>query len=618
MRLRGRRALVTAVVVGLLATVVVSTAGAALGVRSDLRRASDLVEAATAALTEGRLGEANASLEQAEDLLLSANESLRTSIAVAMVDRIPVVQQNVRAVRESIELAAVVVHGGRRILDEAAPMRSEQGTLEVSLSDGSIPLEAVTAVQREISHLLAQLTITDVADSALLLPTVDEARSIVLAEAAERQRQLEVLGDGLALLRELTGGDGPRRYLVAVANTAEMRGSGGMILNYGVLEGRDGTVDLAAFGDIDELALMAPVSEDTVPADYLTRWTGFEPLRRWRQANLAGDFTVVAPVLQAMYTEATDLPVDGVIQIDPSGLAAILEGVGPVTVPELGEVNSTNVVQLTLNEAYIRFPDVEQRTDVLGDVAEAAFRKLVDGDVASLRTLARRLAEAVSARHLLVQATGERTQDDIVALGADGAYPPLEGSDAIALTVQNLSGNKLDYYLDTSLDLTGDRPAGEFGSVTAGVTLANTAPAGVTTPRYIFGPSTSTSPTGVGVIRSLVTLYLPLGATVEDVGGDATVEPVSSGVEAGRPYAAFIVDVPAGQARSVGLDLRLAPRPEGRYELVAVAAPRVRATMLEVDVATEAGAVRGTVPLDRSWSLGPGRAPEPLRAPVYR
>lgn len=451
-----------------------------------------------------------------------------------------------------------------------------------------------------------------------VLPQTRELHRAVYEEAASRRQQMDVLARGLALIQHLAGGDGPRRFLIAVANTAEMRGSGGMILNYGILEGRNGVIDLTAFGRIDELLLTGPVASDLVPADYLARWAGFDPLSRWRQANLAGDFTVVAPVLEAMYTKATGRAVDGVIQIDPAGLSALLDGVGPVRVPEVGEVRGDNVLALTLNEAYLRFPSIEERSDVLGDVAEAAFRRLVDGDIPSLRTLATRLIEAVDGRHVLVHMASPRAQSAIVAFGAEGALPPVDQSESLALTVQNLSGTKLDYYVDTRLEVAGDRPAGEFGTVQATMTLSNTAPPTGVGSSYVFGPGPTETPLPAGVERALVTLYLPLGTTVEDVTGDVTVEPVASGVEAGRPFASFIIDLPAGETRSVGLALRLAPRDPGPYVLQVVPAPLVRPTSVRVDITTEAGVVAGEVRLDRRWAFVSGAEPVPVPAPVFR
>ncbi len=586
---------------------------------ADLRDAQDLADSAAVAIQDGRLADARAALDQAQVLVVHTNNDLYSSLELQLIGWVPVARENLDSLRDSVGLAATVINGGRRILDAAIPLESPAGKLEVSLSNGTIPLEAVSEAGREISGLSVQLPAA-VPTSAprFLLPQARELRSAVYEEAAGRRAQLDVLGRGLSLLKELAGGDGPRRYLVAVANTAEMRGSGGMILNYGVLEGRDGVIDLTAFGRIDELALPGPVSPDLVPADYVARWNGFDPLSRWRQANLAGDFTVVAPVLEAMYTASTSLPVDGVIQIDPAGLSALLDGVGAVTVPELGQVRGDNVVALTLNEAYIRFPGVDQRSDVLGDVAEAAFRRLVDGDIPSLRTLARRLAEAVDGHHLLMHATASGAQAPLTSFGADGAYPPVDAAESMALTVQNLAGNKLDYYLDSDLQLTGQRQAGEVGAIDAKVTLTNTAPVGARDPQYIFGPFPSATSVAAGVERALVTLYLPLGTSVDDVTGDPTVEPVSSGTEAGRPYAAFTVDVPAGGARSVSLSLRLAPRPRGPYVLDLLPSPRVRPTTVRVKIATEGGDAAGKVELDRHWQFAPRRDPDPVPAPAFR
>lgn len=602
--------------------VVAALAGlAGLRVRSsadDLADAVALVDAASAALTDGRIGDARSALDRAYDLVSRANSSLYGVADLELSQALPIVGANLDAVRDAVGLATRLVDGGRRVLAAASPLEGASGQLEVSLSDGTLPLGAVGAAQVEIASLLGDLPAEAPDHSSVVLPAVEEAATTLYREADRRRDQLRVLDRGLSLLAEMAGGNGPRRYLVAVANIAEMRGSGGMILSYGVLEGVDGVIDLTAFGRIDELPLGGPVAADLAPSDYLARWAGFDPLSRWRQANLAGDFSVVAPVLQAMFEASTGSTVDGVIQIDPVGLAAILDGVGPVTVPELGEIRADNVAALTLNEAYVRFPGVEDRSDVLGDVAEAAFRRLVDGEIPSLRTLAERLAEAVDGRHLLVQAR-PGVQGLLTSLGADGSYPPLEGPDAVALTAQNLAGNKLDYYLDTSLSLSGERPPGALGALEAEVTLTNTGPPGALDPAYVFGPGPTAVPLPAGVIRSLVTLYLPLGSSLERASGDVTVEPATSGTEGGRPYASFIVDVPAGQERSVVLSLRLAPRPPGPYSIDLVPSPRVRPTRVRVDVrAGDDEEVVGSVTADRWWRFSTEGAPEAVPAPAHR
>ena len=86
-----------------------------------------------------------------------------------------------------------------------------------------------------------------------------------------RKSQLTTIGDGIALLRQLSGDGGSKRLLIAVANAAEMRGAGGMILSYGELVGNDGQLDLERFGGIDEIAPPSPATVG-VPEDFLGRF----------------------------------------------------------------------------------------------------------------------------------------------------------------------------------------------------------------------------------------------------------------------------------------------------------------------------------------------------------
>jgi len=589
------------------------------GAAHDLDKAEAFINAAGTALEDGRLGEARDMLGEAQALLLDTNSALYSAPELELVAWAPVVRNNIESLRESVGLAVTVVNGGRRILDASMPLESPTGTLEVSMSNGSLPLDAISAASIEVNLLSAQLPSGQPAGvDRFLLPQTRELHEAVYEEAFKRRAQLDVLGRGLSLLRQLAGGDGPRRYLIAVANTAEMRGTGGMILNYGVLEGVNGEIELTAFGRIDELALRAPVEALDLPADYLARWSGFDPLSRWRNANLGGDFTVVAPVLERMYKAATGEAVDGVIQIDPTGLAHLLTGVGQVEVPEVGTVTSDNVVALTLNESYFRFPGIEERSDVLGDVAEAAFRRLVNGDIPSLRALAQELVAAVDGRHILMHASSPVVTADLIAFGADGALPPVDQVDSFHLTAQNLAGNKLDYYLDTALTIEGSMSEGAVGDLTATVALTNAAPAGVTQPSYVFGPGPTDVTLPAGVLRSVVTLYLPFGTSFVESSGAPTVEAPVSGTEAGRPYVSFVVDVPAGDERTVALSLHTAPRPVEGYSFLAVPSPRVRPTTLRVDLATPAGDLEGTVEVDQTWAFVVGQPPFQSTAPAFR
>lgn len=579
------------------------------GVARDLATARDLLLRAGDQLEQGQLGGARADLTEAEGLLLSANNRLATSPELDIVGIFPVAEQNLRSLRQSVSTAYQLVAGGSELLRAAAPLEGPDGNLQVPLVDGTVPLDVVvqTAVAaRDLADSLPGSQ--DQPPDFLLLGPVQELQDEVFAEATERRDQLTGLAQGLTLLSELAGANGPRRYLLAVANTAEMRGTGGMVLSYGVLESSAGTFTLPAFGPIDELFLEGAAPEGAAPLadDEAARWSGLEPTRLWRNANLVPDFSVAGPRMEAMYETASGLPADGVIQIDVQGLAAILRAIGPVAVPGIGVVEADTLADFALNRLYFEFPDEsDQRREVLGEIAEACFDRLLSGDLASVRPLAEELIEAVAQRHILFTSRGAAASRPIRYFNTDGplAPPSAEAGDSFLLTVQNFGRDKLDYYLDTSVSISGTRLVGEQGQLRVEVTLTNTAPPGVQEPEYVFGtaegrPADAEPGTYVGT----ASLYVPVGTRIAGSSGDGSVGAL--GTENGRPVIGVTFRVPAGGTATAVVDLVLPTRPDivgpsGQRPafVVLVPFPRLRPTVWDLDVDAGTGTISREGPL---------------------
>jgi hypothetical protein len=602
---RRRRLKIAAKVLGaLVALLAVLGLVAALRLRTvarDLNDAADLVTAASANVELGQLAQARDEFDRAQSLLTRANGGLYHNVALDLVGALPGARQNLGALRDTVGLALRMADGANRILSATQLLEGPDGTLEVPLLEGAVPLAQVRSAQAAVASLAELLPGPGVDPSTTFLaPQVERAQRLVFDEAKARRPQLDAVGRGLELLEALAGSEGRQRFLITVANTAEMRGGGGMILSYGILESEDGRFSLNGFGGIDDLLLDGSINADflSVPVDYLRRWYGLQPTGLWRNTTLAPDLEFNAPIQEAMFTAKTGLLLDGIIQIDPAGLAAILAGTGPVPVDGLGVVDASNVVDLTLNRAYLDFPDRDQRQEVLGDVAEAVFTALVDGQFTSLRPLGEALFDAAQERHLAVFLNSFEAQEVARSFGATAALPAPDEVDHAILTVQNFSKNKLDYYLDTSLDLRGSRPEGKPGSFTATVTIANTAPAGGAA-SYVFGPNADGET--AGLYRGVASLYLPTGATLVGSAGDATSPPATTS-EVGRTVIGFSFEVPAGQTLTVQLQITLPPRPSGAYHLTLVPAPRVRPSVVSVEIDTGAGTVRR--------ASGPLRQPE--------
>jgi len=555
-------------------------------VARDLRDARHLLDSAGQHIENGDLAAARDELARSQQLLTRSNSQLYNSPSLEILGLLPVVHQNLASLRDGVGLALRMTDGGSNILAITKPLESPSGKLEVPFDHGTIPLAAVHDAQAATDQLAAVLPQQGVRphDSFVIGPIADAQRELY-EQAGMRRAQLDSVSHGLSLLAGLSGEAGPKRYLIAVANPAEMRGAGGMVLSYGILESNKGTFTLGEFGKIDDLFLDTAVDPASLhlPADYLARWGNLEPTRLWRNATVHPDFAFDAPILEAMFTAKTQLPVDGVIQIDPVGLAAILTGTGPVTVEGLGEVNAGNVVDLTINRAYIDFPNRDQRQELLGDVARAAFDKLINGKLDSMRTLGDAVFKASQGRHILFHSVDAGLEAETRYFGATGELPA-PGQDYALLAVQNFGQNKLDYYLDTSVQLAGRRPEKAPGELTATITITNTAPANGRS-AYVFGE------TDPGVYRGVVSLYLPDGTTLNGAGGDPTASPAIATADGGRTAVSFDVEIPPGEQRTVTLRLALVPRPAGDYQFELVPIGRVRPTVFAVDIETGRGRV---------------------------
>lgn len=545
------------------------------GIRLEHRLSSlpATLRAVTINAENGHLDAAEAELRDAQATLTGVNSALYNSPDFQFVSWLPVARQNIAAVRSAVQLGLEMVGGGEQILRAAAPLQSG-GQLQVSLRGGRVPQQAIESVQASIDDVATTLpALAQPPDNSFVLTPVKNAVNRVYREAARREQELISVGASLRLLDDIAGASGDRTYLIAVSNSAEMRGSGGMILSYGVLSSHAGKVTLGHFGPIDEIKLSSPQTSATFPADFMAKYADLGSASDWREVNIMSDFTVDAPVMEAMFHQATGRRVDGVIQVDSDGLAALLAGTGPVVTADLGTVTSANAVQLTLSAAYREYPNRSVRQDYTGQVAHAAFAKLTSGQFSSLRPLGASIAQAAKEHHVLVYANDPADETAARRLGVDGALPPARSAFA-QLTVQNFGGDKLDYYLPSALTLSGSRPSETGSRMTATVDLHNTAPPGATSPSEVFGPFLPSEKPGE--YYGLVTLYLTAGTYLQGWSGDASVTtPPVMGTQNGVRTITFTVGIPAGGSSHVTLRLVVPPVPPRSPAFVWVPSPRV-------------------------------------------
>jgi hypothetical protein len=472
---------------------------------------------------------------------------------------VPVLSQNEHALQ-------VLSSEGERVASSAVDLATAARAATVGSSVGSVPISQLAGLARPIG---ASLALARRASSALggigspwlvgpVSSRLDELSAKVSSLAAA-ERELELASRvGPSLL----GSDGPTRYLLMVQDPVELRGGGGVIGDEGVIVADHGRLSLQSI----ETTPVPSRAELQVP-QAAAAWgaeEGFDLARYPQDDSFSPDFPTDARLAEQSATQLGLPPVDGVISVDPAGLAALLQLTGPVQVPSWPvPLTADNAVPILLHEQYLAFRG-EARLDFLTGAAEAVFHRLSQASLPPPTTLARVLSAAVSGKHLLLFSNSAQRERLLRALGVSGAMAPVRG-DFLEVAVQDAAADKIDWYLrrSTTDQVRYDPSTGEVQS-TLTLRFANLAPSSGR-PSYVIGAG--------GTSHLLVTVYTPLHF-VSGLDGSRTLLVGSARVMGRFAYSASI-EVPPGGSETLVLHLADYLGSGARYHLRLAEQPAV-------------------------------------------
>lgn len=511
---------------------------------SDLRAARDLAQDARDRLDPSTVADGSAlpDLREARERFDAAADRTEHPI-LAPMRLLPVVGRQVRSVHALSTAAAEVTASGTKALERvqqtlAAPNDTPGQRLQQVRELTSV----ITVAAREVAG------VDDLGPRRGLVGPVRDAYNELAEKLTDVRATLDDAAAGArAGLQLLTG---PRRYLLVAANPAEMRAGSGMWLSGGTLTTAEGSFDLDGVAPLYEQADppngAAPITDRDMAALWEEAW---HPNWDWRGLMTSPRLPASAELGRRMWVAAGKPAVDGLLIVDPVGLAAVVEATGPVEV-DGRTFDADDIVPYLLNEQYTN-DDLDVRREALGDLSEAVFDAL-DGGSWSPETLAAELADAVRGRHLLAWSADEEEQRGWRAAGMSGEL----SSDSLLVSVLNRGGNKLDWFLRTDARLTTEA-AGPGTDVTVGITLRNDVPDGQ--PRYVTGPP----PTGdwpPGTYLGVVAVNVPGDARDIRVDGRPVVV---SGRDGPSRVVAVEVRLDRGASTTVDVRFRL-PRRHGR------------------------------------------------------
>jgi hypothetical protein len=420
------------------------------------------------------------------------------------------------------------------------------------LENGRVDVQALRDAEPELSKISADAARLDADAGAISNPTyislLRDARTQLQGQASEIAKLLENTALAARVAPSMMGADGPRTYFMGFQTNAEARGTGGLLGGFGILRFDDGTPTVETLAPNTELTRASAAID--LGQEYAENYGFTNPMTDIRNSNLSAHFPYAAQIWKAMWAQQSGMNVDGVIAIDPVALSYVLGATGAITMPDGEIVTTDNVVELTESTAYVRFPtDQTARKNYLQDIASEVVKKMT-GPVESPRKLLDALGKAVSERRIAVWSSSPADQDVLEETTLAYAIPD-DPAPYAEVVVNNLGGNKLDYYLDREIEYAADGCDGETRMSTVTVRLKNTL-LDKSVPEYVAGiggllpqlPIKVPSGTMVSSVRLLATT----DATLVSALANGQRVPVFKGTERGHPSFEVQVAIPPGQS----------------------------------------------------------------------
>lgn len=362
----------------------------------------------------------------------------------------------------------------------------------------------------------------------------------------------DALARASTLLPSMLGAEGARNHLLLVQNNAEWRTLGGIVGSMTPVRADDGRL---ALGEQIQARATTQYPESILDLGEYASIYQAKPGRFLQNITQVPDFRLTAELAKE-FAAREDVPVDGVISIDPVALSYLLEATGPVDLPTGVTLTSANAAQFLLNDVYLDYPDADQQDLVFSAAAGAVFSALTSGDVdagALLRALSRAGSE-----HRLYLWSAVPTDADVLAGTTLAGAPPTNDADTARFGVylNDGTGSKMDYYVtpDVELAITGCGVGATPRTLTVQVTLTSNAPADAATslPEYITGGGANGVPPGIA--RVVGEVYLPEGFEVAS--SEITTERgFGGGMVGGRQVLSYSVDLKPGDTQTVTIEV---------------------------------------------------------------
>jgi hypothetical protein len=470
---------------------------------------------------------------------------------------LPYVGDDLHAVRVVSTVGAGLAHGALADLvaevdtNIAEQLSPKHGRMNVSAIEGLRPL--VSRVHNSLTAEADKLADID-ADklSGWVRPSYDKFADQVNSV----DQAFDAANRAVAVLPGMLGKDGPRTYLLAFNNNAEIRATGGLPGALAILKADHGKLSLgtqsnaAEIGQFPQPVLPQSTAEREIYDTQVAEFMG--------DTNFTPEFPRTADLMRAMWAKKYHQHLDGVISVDSVSLAYLLAATGPLTMPGGVTLTSANAASQLLNAVYLRLPTDAQQNDFFEAVASGVFAKLTGG-VKSPTALMQNISRSVDEGRIHVHSfePSEQKEIDGTQLAGELSFKN-SATPEVGLYLNDATGSKMSYYLRSTANLTSASCVSGVQQLAGSATFTSLAPADAKDlPVFITGGGIYGTPPGQQLVFGRI--YGPVGGKLATFQFDGKHSVVPSVDDRGRPVATFAVLLKPGRTVKMTWQTRTGP-----------------------------------------------------------
>lgn len=270
----------------------------------------------------------------------------------------------------------------------------------------------------------------------------------ILPKVRQGLTDLYVIND--AMLRFL-GHEQWQRYLIVFLNNNELRGSGGFMGSFGLLDIDRGEIknfEIPGGGTYDLQGWLGPKVISPEPIHLINaRW-------EFQDANWWADFPTTAKKIQWFHENSNGPSVDGVITITSTFVERLLEIIGPIPMEEYGrdEITSENFVEETQKIVQLEYDKEENKPkQFIADLTPKLLAKLFSTNKDQLKELFGLFKIGLNERHIMMYFNDKKTENLLADIGWAGEIRKTDG-DYLAVIHTNLAGGKTDGVIKETIE----------------------------------------------------------------------------------------------------------------------------------------------------------------------